>query len=305
MDFRELDYIISIAKHKGVGKAAEEMHVSQPTLSKFVQNFEASLGQPIFRKVGNKFLLTYAGERYVETSKTILKIKQDLDKELADAIKNDVGELKIAFRRFGGFSVLSQALILFKKQFPRIKVSIYEDHANVLEQMVLNGDIDLAFIVLQSMHPDIAYDIIKHEEVLLIMSPDHPQAKNGVHKHGCRYPWMDVSKLEHEQFILQWPEQRIRQLVDRIFRDAGIKPTNVLTITNVYASVQLSIDGYGMAFVGETPLHFVHASKFPACFSVGDPCTTFDFVAVYRSGAYLPVYAKYFISIVNEVVNRK
>ena len=93
MDFREMTYVIAIARHQSVSKAANELYVSQPTLSKFVQNLEKELGQPLFKRLGKKFVLTYAGERYVEYAKNILNAKKELDNELSDIMKYDIGEL--------------------------------------------------------------------------------------------------------------------------------------------------------------------------------------------------------------------
>jgi DNA-binding transcriptional LysR family regulator len=301
MDFRELEYVVSVAKHQGVGKAAEECYVSQPTLSKFVQNLEYTLGQPLFRRLGNKFLLTYAGERYVETARNILEIKKGLDRELSDILREDIGELKIAFRICGGINIIPQVLSLFWKQFPRVKVKIHEDNSSVLESELLNGDIDLAFITLPIRHPDITYEIINQEELLLVMSPDHPMAFQGITKKGCKYSWMDITKLKDEGFILPWPDQRTRQVADKIFHDAGIKPKILLTVRNIGVSLQLAAEGFGITFAGETPLRYTATSKKPACFSVGSPSTDFNFVVAFRKGMYHPTYVKQFINIVKEI----
>ena len=62
MDTRSLRYVLAIARHQNLTKAAEELHVGQPTLSKFLQSLENELGLKLFQKVGHRFLLTYAGE---------------------------------------------------------------------------------------------------------------------------------------------------------------------------------------------------------------------------------------------------
>ena len=62
MDFRELNYVLAIEKYQNITKAADSLYVSQPTLSKFLMNLENTLGQKLFRKLGNKYILTYAGE---------------------------------------------------------------------------------------------------------------------------------------------------------------------------------------------------------------------------------------------------
>ena len=69
MDFRELTYVMAIAKHKNITKAAESLYLTQPTLSKFLKALEEEVGQPLFRRLGNKYIPTYAGERYIERAR--------------------------------------------------------------------------------------------------------------------------------------------------------------------------------------------------------------------------------------------
>lgn len=78
MDFKDLTYIIAVAKYQNITKAANSLYITQPTLTKFIQNLEQSLGQKLFKKAGNRFLLTYAGERYVEKAGEILQLKKEL-----------------------------------------------------------------------------------------------------------------------------------------------------------------------------------------------------------------------------------
>jgi DNA-binding transcriptional LysR family regulator len=300
MDFRELQYIVSIAKQQNITRASEEVFVSQPTLSKFVQNLENRLGQPLFRRLGNKFLLTHAGERYLEKAKAMLNMKKELDQELADILKKDIGELKIAFPIMRGTYMLPCTLPVFRKEFPRIRVSVKEANSAVLEGMILDGEIDLAFFTLPIRHPDISYDIIKEEEVVLVMNAAHRLAGTGVKRADCKYPWIDMKKLEAETFIMQCLDQRTRQVADQIFRDVTMIPKISLEIRNILASVELAAGGYGITFVTETHLRHIPLKETPACFSVGSPKTMTSFVAAYRRGIYLPHYAQRYIRIVQD-----
>ncbi|OON92055.1 MAG: hypothetical protein ATN34_01060 [Epulopiscium sp. Nele67-Bin002] len=69
MDFKELNYVIALADFQQMTKAAEQLFISQPSLSKYIKTLEDSLGIKLFNKVGNRFVLTYAGECYVESAK--------------------------------------------------------------------------------------------------------------------------------------------------------------------------------------------------------------------------------------------
>jgi DNA-binding transcriptional LysR family regulator len=297
MDFRELEYVVSIAKHQRVGKAAEECCITQPAMSKFIQNLEYNLGQPLFRRLGNKFLLTYAGERYVETAKLILETEKRLEKELSDIVREDIGEMKIAFRLCGGINVIPEVLSVFWKQYPRVKIKIHEDNSGVIENELLNGDIDLAFITLPFKHPDVSTKLISKEEFLLVMSGNHPMVDKASVKDGCKYPWMDINILKDESFILPWPTQRTRQMADKIFRDAGIKPNVLLTVRNTDVMIELAAKGFGIAFVGEAALRHVPKQEKLCCFSVGSPNTEFSLAVALRSEMYQPTYIKHFINI--------
>jgi DNA-binding transcriptional LysR family regulator len=300
MDFRELQYVVSIAKQQNITRASEEVFVSQPTLSTFVQNLEKKLGQPLFRRLGNKFLLTYAGERYVEKAKIILGMKKELDQELADILKKNIGELKIAFPIMRGTYMLPCTLPVFREEFPGVRVSVKEADSATLEAMILEGEIDLAFFTLPIRHPDIVYDIIKEEEIVLVMNAAHPLAGTGIPKGGCKYPWLDVKNLQDETFIMQRLDQRTRHITDQILHDAAICPRNSLEIRNILASVRLAAEGYGITFVSETHLRHIPLQDKPACFSIGRPKTMTSFVAAYRRGIYLPHYAQRYVRIVKE-----
>lgn len=300
MDFKELTYIIAIAEYQNITKAADSLYVTQPTLTKFLQNLEKNLGQKLFKKLGNRFILTYAGERYVSRAKEILKTKKELDQEMGDIIKNNVGLLNVGFPVMRGTYMLPCTLPIFHSLYPQVKLDILEANSNLLEHMILEGRIDLAFFNLPMISSNISYDIISHEEVLVVLSANHPLAHAGIEKPECKYPWMDLQLLKEEFFILQEPEQRTRKTVDTLFKNCGFHPNIRLQTSNIHASVELASKNYGICFVTETHLRHVHLEHPIVRFSVGNPCTTVDFVAAYRKGSYIPYHAKEYIKIVRD-----
>jgi DNA-binding transcriptional LysR family regulator len=265
-----------------------------------VQNLENILGQPLFRRLGNKFLLTYAGERYVERATAMLNMKKDLDQELEDILKKDVGVLKIAFPIMRGTYMLPCTLPVFREEFPHVKISITEANSDSLEDMILNGDIDIAFFTLPIRHSIITYDVIKEEEVVMVMGAAHPLAGEGIAKEGCKYPWFDLAALQDETFIIQRTDQHTRYITDQLLHDENITPKNTLEIRNILASVELAASGYGITFVSETHLRHIRPKEEPAYFSIGNPKIITSFVAAYRQGIYLPRYAQRYIKIVKD-----
>lgn len=298
MDFKDFAYVLAIAKYQNITKAADSLYVTQPTLTKFLQNLEKELGQKLFRKLGHRFVLTYAGERYVAKAVEILNLKKELDQEMGDIIKNNLGSLKIAFPTMRSTYMLPCTLPVFNERYPNVSLDILESSSSLLEGLLLNGEADLAFFNLPVKSPDIDYEIISHEEVLLIMPENHPLTRSAVSRDGCKYPWMDLNLLSDEPFILQTPGQRTRQTVDQIFKEYGFTPKIKLQTSNIPAEVMLTSKGYGCCFVTETHLKHIRPLENITCFSVGNPCTTVDFVAAFRRGSYLPYHAREYITIV-------
>ncbi len=300
MDFKDLTYVLAIAKYQNITKAAESLYITQPTLTKFLQHLEKDLGQKLFRRLGNRYMLTYAGERYTAKAAEILNLKKELDQEMGDIVRNNAGSLKIAFPTMRGTYMLPCTLPIFNSLYPNVKLDILEANSSLLEGMLLSGEADLAFFNLPIKDPNIDYEIISHEEVLLVLSAKHPLVSYGIRREGCNYPWMDLNLLRDEPLILQTPGQRTRQTVDALLKKYDFSPHIKLQTSNISAEVELAARGYGACFVTETHLKHIAAGKQVAYFSVGEPCTTVDFVAAYRRGSYIPYHAREYIKIVKD-----
>ena len=82
MDIRDYEYIVTIAEQKSITRAAAQLFITQSALTKFLQRTERSLGVALFLKKGNQFLLTEAGQKYVETGRVIMQLDRQLSNQL-------------------------------------------------------------------------------------------------------------------------------------------------------------------------------------------------------------------------------
>ncbi len=302
MDFRELTYVLAIAKYQNLTRAAESLYVSQPTLSSFLISLEKELDLKLFRKLGHKYVLTYAGERYVDKARQILQLKTDLDVELADIIKRDVGVLNVAFPPMRCAYMLPHTLPAFQKLYPHVKVNIFEGHSSANDSRLLEGQVDIAFYSKpNTLHPQIEYHTLAREEMLVCLRKGHPLSRFAQPNPASRYPRLDTGLLKGERLLQLMPEQRTRQIVDDYLRDNGLEFADVMVTSNMSAIINLVAVGYGISFIFETHLRH-HAGDLPLdMFSFGEPRTCSDFVAAYRKNSYMPVYAQKFIELAKEL----
>ena len=96
MNIHELNYVLCIAKHQNMTKAARELYISQPTLSKHLGKLERELGIKLFNRVDNCYIPTYAGRRYMEYASRVLELTRNWEKELEDLRSLNDGELNVA-----------------------------------------------------------------------------------------------------------------------------------------------------------------------------------------------------------------
>lgn len=302
MNVQELNYILCIAKHQNLTRAARELYISQPTLSKYLQKLETELDGKLFSRSGNCYVPTYLGRRYMDYAKKVLALNQDWERELADLNSCKEGELNIAFPLMRSSCMLPRILPLFHQKYPGVKVNFLEETYAIQERLLLDDQLDFAIFNEARPHPKLTYEVLLKEEILLVIAPDHPLAARGIEKEGCRYPWMDLRLFAEEPFILHLPDQTTGKIALDLFETCHIQPPVPFHTRNSQACILLSQQGLGACFVPETYVKNMAFEREPACFSVGKDGIFSTLTIAYRKNAYLASYARDFIKIARENV---
>ncbi len=297
MELKDIDYLIAVAKYGNISKAAESLYISQPALSKYITGLEKRVNLPLFNRIGNRFVLTYAGERYLARAKEIATCRDSLERELQDIAGCNDGELKIAVPVIRGSHILPSVIPEFRKLYPHIRLTLNESDSQPLEKLLLDGNVDLAIIHLPIKNPAIHYTLIRKECLLMAVPQNNPLIKHGKKVDGYSFPWIDLSLFRNEDFILTKPNQRTRQICDELFKKEKIAPHIILCTANVETAVRLSAAEVGISFAPETFIRFLHGESSAQYFIIGNPIVTSDLVIAYRNGAYLSTYANAFIEI--------
>lgn len=300
MNFQELNYALSIARYQNLTKAAEELYISQPTLSKCLQKLEREMGGKLFSRSGNTYVPTYLGRRYLEYARKVLALNQDWERELKDMNACMDGELNIAFPLMRSSCMVPSIMKVFHKKYPGVRVNFMEEAHAIQEKLLLNDELDFGIFNETRPHPKLSYETLLREEILLVMPPDHPMAVRGMKSSEVKHLWIDLRLLEKEEFILHFPDQTTGQLALELFETWGIKPQVSVRTRNTETSVRLCMEGMGLCFVPETYIKNMRFDTLPACFSVGEKGVFSTLTIASRKGAYLPSYAQDFIKIAQE-----
>lgn len=305
MDLREQEYVVALARHGSIGKAAQELFVSQPTLSIFLNRLEERLGIRLFERIGKRLTLTYAGELYVKSAREMLILQNQFQGVLGDLISGCTGRLRLGLHLRRSSFLLPCILSEFSSRYPGVEVLLKEDISSVIEKMLLEGELDL--ILTNRFFNKDKLDIVPVYEDRLIMSirADHPLCSHAKHHPGHTYPWLDLKLLEKETFILQSPEQSIRIFTNAALSFASVIPQNTFVIENMETAAQMAAEGYGVAFNYESYIRQFHYAKPIKVFEVGFSNFIIPVSLAYRKGSFLPSYTSDFIGLVKEYFNKE
>ena len=300
MDFPELQYFLAIARHRNLTRAAQELYISQPTLTKFLQKQERELGGKLFRKNGHQYDLTFLGQRYLDYAQKVIALNQDWRKELSDMSSSYEGELNISLPPMRSACLIPQLLTEFHKVHPGVHINFYEQGHAIQDSLLTETKLDFAILSYWQAHPDLTYELIKTEEILLVLHADHPLAKHAVPRKFCRYPWLDLGLLAEEPFILHFPDQNTGREARKLFEQYHIQPPVPFLTRDSHTCIQLASQGLGACFAPES--YVQHSAFFwpMQVFSVGDPPVINHLVIVHRKNSYLSTYAQDFITIAKE-----
>lgn len=303
MDLREQEYVVALARHGSITKAAEELYITQPTLSIFINRLEERMGVRLFDRVGKRFIPTYAGELYVKNARQMLVIQNQFHAELSDLVSGYTGRLRLGLHSRRSTYLLPKALTAFQTRYPQIEVTLTEAGSRVMEELLLSGDLDLIVSNRFFDTEKLALTPIYQDCLVMSLPASHPACRKSKKIQGHIFPWIDIKEVKDERFILQTPAQSIRTFTDNVLKQAGITPKQTFIIENMETAAQMTAEGYGVSFNYESYIKYFHYDSPIASFEIGTADFSFPISAAYRKGSYLPAYITDFIELLRSQMN--
>lgn len=178
MKIREFKYFLAVAREESITKAAEYLFITQPSLTRQIQNMEKEVGRPLFIRAGRKMVLTETGRLLRKRAEEIVALYEKAESEWLNHADDVSGEIYIGGGESYGMTILMDAISEMRKAYPNIKVNLYSgDMIDVCERLD-KGLLDFGLL----MQPA---DLTKYENIRLpyvdiwglMMHKDHPLAK--------------------------------------------------------------------------------------------------------------------------------
>lgn len=304
MDLRELRYISALAKHGSVTRAAEELGITQPTLSRFLLAAEERYGVRLFERIGKRLVITPSGREFVRRSQEILRLGQQLEDRMADLASRDGGHISLAITPSRAKHVLPNILPDFHAKYPDHEIEIHEGSVLEVTRMLEEGLVNLGlFNIRGGGYPNLVLEEVCTEEILLCVGRDSPYPAMAQWRKGFHYPWIDLSRLGGEIFLASHGSFIIGPVNKELLEYYDISPY-IITTADLDLNISLAANGFGVCFCTEINADFCYIKKPPAFLSIGPEPVRVTFVAAYHKDSYLSEAARELIRITKRVFSK-
>ena len=239
LNLHRLRVFHAVARRESYSRAAEDLHISQPAVSRHVLDLEEELGAKLFHRLGRRIVLTEAGRLMADYAQRIFILADEARRALDELEGLERGRLKLGASSTPGNYLLPRALAAFQARYPRLEVSLDILASHDVVDRILRQDLDLGFV-------GATFDVELHvqpyveDEVVLILRPGHPLA-------SVRTIPREV--LEKETFILRDIASGTRTVADAEIKARGITIRRMLELRSVEAVKQAVAEGLGISFI--------------------------------------------------------
>ena len=176
MDFR-LKVFYTVALRLNFTKAATELYISQPAVSKHIQELEETYKTKLFERNGSKIALTPAGEILLKHTKNIFEIYREIDFDMSSFSKERQGLLRLGASTTISQYIISPVLARFHQKQKDIKVNLLNGNTEQIENALINKEIEIGIVEGQSKNQSIKYIPFLKDELVLVCNTKNPFVK--------------------------------------------------------------------------------------------------------------------------------
>lgn len=237
----QLKVFEATARHGSFTRAAEELYLTQPTVSIQVKQLTKAVGLPLFEQIGKRLYLTEAGKKLLTTCQDVFQGLDQFEMSVADLKGMKQGRLNLAVITTAKYFV-PRLLGPFCKRYPGIDISLkVTNHQRLQESMTANED-ELYIISQAPTQPDLKIHPFLENPLIVLGPTDHPLAKKKN---------IPIEMLNDEPFIMREPGSGTRKAVEKLFSENDIKVKVRLELGSNEAIKQAIAGGLGISVLSQ------------------------------------------------------
>ena len=236
MTLRHMRIFVSVFQKNSITKAAQELHLAQPSVSLAVRELEDYYGIRLFDRIGRHIAPTECGKEFYEYAVHIVSLFNEMEKKMRNW--DTFGTLRIGASITIGTHILPVLIRRYQEQFPDLTVEAKVSKSASVEDELIHSGIDLGLIETQPSHPDLRAVPFMTDSMCVITAPDHPLASAKS---------VSLTELSRFPFLMREKGSAGRELLDAAFSLQQITVSPRWESTSTQALVKAVAEGLGVS----------------------------------------------------------
>lgn len=228
MKIRDMKLFLEIVRAGSISIAAQNLYISQPSLSQSIKKMEKEIGADLFiRRTGRVIELTRSGEQFAEMAAKVVELYENYLEHMDTSLNQAPQTLRIGVPYHQGHLVMDALLHQADALKDRFELTFSEAQSDVLEESLIDRKIDIACIRLPLLISNLKYRIIKRDPIGIYLYPGHPAIPSAVSKEGAPYKYLPIDAIKNDILVLPPPGKRMRHTIDSIFKSYNFIPKSI------------------------------------------------------------------------------
>lgn len=244
MLYGQIECFLAVARLGNLSRAAEEMFLTQPTLTARLKALEEEVEDQLFVRTSRGMRLTEAGKEFLPFAERVVGSFEEGRRHLEELRGASGGRLVLGASPGVGTYALPGLLERFTAAYPRVSVSVRTGHSEDILEMVLREEVQLG-LTRTMRHPEVESLRLYEDELVLVVDPGHRFTARGV---------ADLTEIGREQLILFDNDSSYYDQTQALFRNAGIRELRTLEVDNIEAAKRMVEHRLGVAFLPRTAI---------------------------------------------------
>ncbi len=244
MEFRQLKYFIAVAEELNIGRAAARLHISQPPLTRQIQQLEEEFGAQLFLRTSRGVELTQAGEMLLRDARNIRDLMTQAVERVREAGQGKLGKMDIGIFGSGILDVIPKVLHAFRASHPDVQIALHTMSKKEQIEALRQHRIVAAFNRMLAPLPDISSETVLLEKIMVAVNNKHPIAGKSA---------ISLRELDGLPLIL-FPSGARPSFIDKVWAlcvAEGFEPKIAQEVGDAPTSIALVAAGFGLSLVPE------------------------------------------------------
>lgn len=240
MTLRHMKVFVTVYQTENVTRAAEILNLTQPVVSRTIQEIERYYGVRLFERINRRLHITEAGKVFYTYALHIIDSFDQMEKGMRNW--DELGVLRVGATITLGNALLPQVMEKFQQEHPSLQLRAAISNGARLQQALLDNQLDVALIEGEIDDPNLSREAIAGDRLILVLPPEDPRKDHGP---------ISLQDLARDNFLLREQGSMGRSLVDHIFsvNQIAIQPT--MESVSTQAIVRAVHAGLGISFLPE------------------------------------------------------